>query len=257
MNIDLLERVQRSAPQWLRYLLTLSVIASEGVGWVVAAGDDVALFEAEGTSVMPLWPAEKLAAETPVEGAAPLGVPANELVERLLPVLGEGSAMVAVLPAEGDNTLVAPESVAQDIAGFSADPRDIAAEILAEPRVAGLEELALLETPDMSALAPCEPADAAFWMLVADEDEGVIGLLDSGTPAILLFTQEPHAIAFRIRTGAPASPKPVSADEMLERWLLFAFSTGWRVATAVDAARATVETPARLALELAEGRAPA
>lgn len=250
MDPQLLERVRASAPQWLRYLLALSEIASAGAGWVVAAGDDVALFDADGTTVMPLWPTAELAAENPFEGGRPTPIPAKELVERLLPSLGD-EALVAVFPAEGDNTLVAPADVARDIAGFSADPRNIAVEIAAEPRAIVLDDMAMLEAPDMSAFASCEPADAAYWVLLGDEG-GVVGVVDAGVPALLLLADEAHALAFRARTGAPASPAPLSADALVGGWLLLAFSAGWGVATLEDAGTALLAAPARVALEVAE-----
>lgn len=251
MDTQLLDRVKSSAPQWLRYLLALSEIASAGRGWVVAAGDEVALFDADGAAVMPLWPTAELAAEMPVEGGRPTPVPTAELVERLLPSLGD-EALVAVFPADGDNTLVAPADVARDVSGFSADPRDIAEEILAQPRATPLGDLAMLEAPDMSAIAPCEPSDAAYWLLLG-ENGGVVGVVDAGAPALLLFADQAHALAFRIRTDAPATPVAVSAEALVNGWLLLAFSAGWGVATLEDATSASVVTPARLALELAEG----
>lgn len=258
MNAELLERVKLSAPQWLRYLLTLSGIAASGEGWVVASGDDVALFDADGTAVMPLWPSAGLAKEAQFEGAGPTAVGAQELIDRLLPSLGASDALVAVFPAEGDNTLVAPDTVARDIAGFSADPRDIAAEIVAEPQAVLLDDLALLDAPDMSDVSGCEPGEAAYWVLSATGGEAaVVGVVHADKPSILLFSDEPHALAFRTRTDAPATPTALSAQALLGGWLLLAFSAGWGIAIVDDALGAMAETPARLALELAERQAHA
>jgi len=250
MDTRLLERVKCCAPQWLRYLLALSEIARAGTGWVVASGDEVALFDAEGRTIMPLWPSAELAAEMPVDGGLPTPVPVAELTGRLLPSLGE-DALVAVFPAGGDNTLVAPADVARDIEGFSADPRDIAAEILAEPVAAPLSELAMIEAPDMSAFAPPEGGEAALVVLLGEEG-GVIGLVAEEGPALLLFADEAHALAFRARTEAPAEPVALSADALVNGWLLLAFSAGWGIATLDDPAVASVMTPARCALEFTE-----
>lgn len=252
MDTQLLARAQAHAPQWLRYLLALSEIAASGQGWVVAADDDVALFDADDATFMPLWPTAELAAENDIEGGEPTPVPVPELVEQLLPAMGD-EFLVAVFPGEGDNTLVGAADVARDIQGFSESPRDVEGEILAPPHAVVLDDLAMLEAPDMAAFAASRPDEAAYWLLTDDEGMAVALVEGNDAPALLLFPDESHATAFQARTDAPASPVPVSAEALVGGWLLLAFSAGWGVATLEDAGTASVVAPVRLALEIAEG----
>lgn len=254
MDPTLLDRAARFAPQWLRYVLALSEIVRTGEGWVVASGDDVALFEAGGESVLPLWPAESLAADWAVDGAEPSAVGVSELVERLLPAIGEGGAKVAVFPSETRNALAPPDAVARDLAGFAEQPRDVAAELASEARPVALEVLAVLDTPGVADIPACPAGGARYWLLSVTDEEAVVGLVDADVPALLLFADEPHALAFALRAGAPATPTPVAADS-LDAWMLLAFSAGWGAAIVDSPSRAMLETAAHLALAVAEEQA--
>ena len=156
MHDALLASVAQYAPAWVRYVLTLSEIANAGEGWVLAAGDDIAIMDAGGTSALPLWPYRSLAEGASVtdaeEGAAapppaPTGLSVSELTDKLLPALAENQVSVAVFPGPGENRLIGAEGVKRDLSAFVEEPRDIAAELATEPHTIELEGWANLNVP--------------------------------------------------------------------------------------------------------------
>ena len=73
----------------------------------------------------------------------------SELTDKLLPALAENQVSVAVFPGPGENRLIGAEGVKRDLGAFVEEPRDIAAELAAEPHTIELEGWANLNVPDL------------------------------------------------------------------------------------------------------------
>ena len=162
MDATLLDRVAQFAPPWVRYMYTLAEIARTGDGWVVAAGEDIALWDTDAGPVMPLWPVQSLAAEVIEDDAAAQAeaVGTGEIVERLLPFLEQSEAAVCLFPNFDDDMLVEPSTVTEDLADFITEPIDVAAQLATEPFTAEYDEWALLEAPEVE--TDDEPASAPW-----------------------------------------------------------------------------------------------
>jgi len=253
-----LATVTRFAPAWVRYVLTLSEIARSDEGWVLAARENIAIMDAAGASAMPLWPYRALAesaigAEAELAATVPPPEPtalgAAELLGTILPALSENSVSVAVYPTPGENRVIGPDGVARDLQAFIDEPRDIAAELAAEPHAVELEGWAELGVPDLG--RPVEEADARFWLLAGEGGDTVVGVMVGGGPALALFANRSTAEAFAEETGAAVTARSASTESLVGHWLLMAFSAGWDVAIVADDGGAGAVKPVRLALDLA------
>ena len=258
MEDALLASVIKHAPAWVRYVLTLSEIASAGEGWVLADRENIAIMEIGDTSAMPLWSSKRLAegatgAEEELEATQPApiatAIPASELAEKVLPALSDNRVSVAVFPGPGENRVIGPEGVIRDLLAFIEEPRDVAGELALEPHTIELEGWANLEVPDMGDEA--DEADARFWLLAADDGKSVIGVISAEKPALALFATQVTAEDFARETGAKAAPRPASTDTLIGHWLLMAFSAGWDAAIVTDDGGTGSVKPVRLALDLA------
>ncbi len=258
MEDALLASVIKHAPAWVRYVLTLSDIASSGEGWVLADRENIAIMDIGDTSAMPLWHSQRLAegaigAEEELEATQPApiatAVPASELAEKVLPALSDNRVSVAVFPGPGENRVIAPEGVIRDLQAFIDEPRDVAGELAQEPYTIELEGWANLEVPDLG--SDDEETDARFWLLAADDGASVIGVIAKDRPALALFATKVTAEDFAREVGAKAAPRPASTDSLIGHWLLMAFSAGWDAAIVTDDGGAGSVKPVRLALDLA------
>ena len=258
MNDELLSSVARYAPAWVRYVLTLSTIASSGEGWVLASGDDIAIMDAGGTSALPLWSYRSLAegaSAHDVEGdegkdsPQPLGMSASELAEKLLPALSQNDVSIAVFPGPGENRLIGADGVLRDLQGFLADPRDVETELSLEPYAIELEGWANLKVPDLGNEDAEE--DARFWLLATEDGESVIGVVAKDRPALALFATRVAAEEFSAAAEAHASPRPSSVGSLIGHWLLMAFNADWDVAIVTDEGGSGSVKPVRIALDLA------
>lgn len=275
MDTRLAGRLEDFAPPWLRYMLTLSEAVRTGETWVVASGEDVALWDTDAGPVLPIWPTKALAANV-AEGeaeAAPLDT--DEFLKRLLPFLIEGDANVSLFPSFEDDMLVEPTAVAEDLTDFVADPTDLAAELVAEPAVAIYDEWALLESPGVEEEAPegwapasdetpattgeryadtlaAAAATDALWLLDDPAEEAIVGLVIEDRPALTLFTSEAQAAEYGERIDAEVVARAVQIDALVRGWLLVAYGGHWSVALSPDATDAVFVEPTRLALDLSE-----
>ena len=279
MDTALTQRVSRFAPPWLRYMFTLSEIARTGEGWVVAAGDDIAIWDTDGGAVLPLWPAQALLADV-VEGdgeAAPVGI--GEIVDRLLPFLVDADANISLFPNFDDDMLIEPAAVSEDLADFVTEPVDVAAQLDDAPASAVYDEWALLESPGVEDEQPegWAPADnapsptgdvyadvlaaaaatGALWLLDDPAEEAVVGIVLDDRPGLALFASEAAAAEYAGGIDADAAPAPVGVETLVRGWLLVAYGWQWTIALSPDAENALFVEPTRLALDLAEACAGA
>jgi hypothetical protein len=275
MDTRLTGRLEDFAPPWLRYMLTLSEAVRTGETWVVASGEDIALWDTDGGAVLPMWPTKALAANV-AEGdaeAAPLEV--EEFMKRLLPFLIEGDANVSLFPNFDDDMLVEPQAVAEDLTDFLAQPTNLVAELTAEPVVAIYDEWALLESPGVEeedaegwtpidepiaapsgdryadALAAASTTDA-LWLLDDPAEEAIVGLVLDDRPALALFNSKAAAAEYGERIDAEVVPRAVSIDALIRGWLLVAYGGHWAVAFGAEATDAVFVEPTRAALDLSE-----
>ncbi len=258
MDDALLASVIQHAPAWVRYVLTMSEIGSSGEGWVLAAGENIAIMDAGGTSAMPLWPyrllaegakgaEEELAATEPPPIATALS--AQELVEKVLPAPANNGVTGAVYTGPGENRVIGPEGVARDLQAFIDEPRDVAGELAIGPRTIELEGWANLTVPDLG--EDDAESDARFWLLVAEDGQSVIGVVADERPALALFALQVTAEDFAREVGVPGTPRPVSTSSLIGFWLLMAFTAQWDAAIVTDDGGAGAVKPIRLALDLA------
>jgi hypothetical protein len=258
MEDALLASVIQHAPAWVRYVLTLSQIASSGEGWVLAARENIAIMDAGGTSAMPLWPyrelaegangaEEELAATVPPPIATALSV--GELTDKVLPALADNDVSVAVFPGLGENRVIGPEGVVRDLQAFTDEPRDVAAELALEPHTIQLEGWANLEVPDLG--DEDAETDARFWLLAANDGASVVGVIAEERPALALFATRLTAEDFAREAGVPAVPRPASTNSLIGHWLLMAFTAEWDAAIVTDDGGSGSVKPVRLALDLA------
>lgn len=274
MDTELTQRIGQFAPPWLRYMVTLSEAARTGESWVIAAGDDIALWDTDGGSVLPMWPTQELAAAV-ADGdneAAPIGV--GEIVDRLLPFLTESDANISLFPNFDDDMLIEPAAVAEDIADFMGEPHDVVAQIGEKPVEVVYDEWALLESPGVEderpeGWAPAETAprptgdrfaDAiayaattgVLWMLDDPGEDAVVGMVLDDRPALALWPTQVLAADYAERVGSEVVPSSVSVDALVGGWLLVAYGGSWAVALAPDESTAIFVEPVRFALDLAE-----
>ena len=163
MDTRLIGRLEDFGPPWLRYMLTLSEAVRTGQTWVVASGDDVALWDTDAGAVLPLWPTKALAANVAEGEAQAVPLDVDELLKRLLPFLVESDANVSLFPNFDDDMLVEPAAVTEDLSDLVAQPSDLAAELTADLTTAVYDEWALLESPGV------ESEEAEGWSPSADE----------------------------------------------------------------------------------------
>ena len=274
MDTVLTQRVARFAPPWLRYMFTLSEIVRSGEAWVVAAGDDIALWDTDGGAVLPMWPARALLTDV-VEGegeAAPVGI--GEIMDRLLPFLVEADASISLFPNFDDDMLIEPAAVSEDLADSVAEPVDVAAQLLEPPASAVYDEWALLESPGVEdeqpegwAVADGAPhstgdiyadilaaaaANGALWLLDDSAEEAIVGIVLEDRPGLALFASEEAAAHYGEGIDAQVTPLPVGIETLVRGWLLVAYGGQWTVALSADEERALFVEPTRLALDLAE-----
>jgi hypothetical protein len=278
MDTMLLDRAQRFAPPWLRYMLTLSEASKTGESWVVATGDDIGLWDTDSGAVLPLWPDKSLAADSIGDGQGePAAVSTSELAERILPFLVDQDGSLTLFPNFCEDMLVEPAAVSEDLTDFVADPVDIAAELVAKPASAEYEEWALLESPEVddeqpegwapSAIeAPAMNGDAyaatlaaakqsgALWLVEDPAEDAVVGIVLDDRPALALFATEQQAKSYADDIGDEADlvAKPVGLEAIVSGWLLVAYGAHWSVAVGVGPESATFVEPTRLALDLVE-----
>lgn len=256
MQDTLLATVKQHAPSWVRYVLTISEIGRTNEGWVLASGDDIAIMDAGGASAMPLWPYRELAeiashteGERESTAPEPTSVDANELVDTILPALESNCVGVAAFPGSGGNRVIVAPGVIRDLKAFITEPRNVAAELVAEPRAVELEGWTNLSVPDLG--AEVDEADARFWLLVAEDGASVIGVLVDDGPALALFASKTTAEEFAQEVEVAATPRPASTNSLIRNWLLMSFSAMWDVAIIADDRSSGVVKPVRLALDLA------
>jgi hypothetical protein len=274
MDITVTQRVARFAPPWLRYMFTLSEVARSGEAWVVAAGDDIALWDTDGGAVLPMWPAQALLTDV-VEGegeAAPVGI--GEIVDRLLPFLVEADANISLFPNFEDDMLIEPSAVSEDLADFVAEPVDVAAQLIEAPVTAAYDEWALLESPDVEneqpeGWAPAENAPAAtgdryadalaaaaatgtLWLLDDLAEEAIVGIVLDDRPGLALFASQAAAVEYGEGIDAEVTPRPIGVETLVRGWMLIAYGGQWTVAISPDDENALFVEPTRLALDLAE-----
>jgi hypothetical protein len=274
MDVELARRAHKSAPPWLRYMLTLSEMTRTGEAWVVAAGDDVALWDTDEGPVLPVWPTSDLADSVADEEARPVAIERGEFLDRLLPFVFEADASVALFPNFEDDVLADPEAVVGDLAEFAAETPVVAGLLVADPAVEVYDEWALLQLPEVEdirsevtnpgAIAHEPTGDryadmlcsagisGVLWMLDVSAEEAVVGIVLDDRPALALFISEHEAAKYAERVGGDATPLPVGADTLVRGWMLVAYGGGWAVAVSPDANTAVFVEPTRMALELAE-----
>ena len=276
MDTDLVQRAARFAPPWLRYMLTLSEAVRTGDSWVVAEGDDIALWDTDAGAVLPMWPTKELAAETldadSDAEAAPVSL--DEITERLLPFLVKADANLSLFPNYEDDMLIEPAAVAEDIADFIAQPVDIVGELAQAPAATAYDEWALLESPGVEdeqeeGWAPVEAAvvatgdryaDAianasatgALWLLDDPAEDAVVGIVIDDRPGLAVFATQGEAAAYGESTDAEVTPRALGIDSLVLGWLLVAYGGQWTVAISPDAETAVFVEPTRLALDLGE-----
>ena len=285
MDATLLARVSRFAPPWVRYMLTLSEIARTGGGWVVAEGEDIALWDTEGGGVMPLWPTQELAAEVISDDAEAKAeaVASSEIAERLLPFLAENDAALCLFPNFDDDLLVEPAAVAEDLADFIADPVDVAQQLVSGSITTDYDEWALLEAPELedddegpqAAWVPRAPSGVPpeseryvgalaaagstgeLWLLDDPAEEAVIGIVLDDRPALALFATRAESEVFAAGVDGEVVARALSVGSLVKNWSVVAYGGRWFVALSPDGEQATFIEPARFALDLAEATADA
>ena len=283
MDATLLARVTKFAPPWVRYMLTLSEIARTGDGWVVAVGEDIALWDTDSGGVMPLWPTQELAAQVISDDAEAVAeaVGSGEIVERLLPFLEENDAALCLFPSFDDDLLVEPAAVTEDLADFIADPVDVAEQLQSEPLTADYDEWALLEAPELEdtdaepqaawvsraasgsmpasgryAAALAAAADAGeLWLLDDPAEDAVIGVVLDDRPALALFASRAEAETFAGGVDGEVVARPLSVGSLARDWSVVVYGGRWLVAISPDGEQATFVEPTRFALDLAEATA--
>lgn len=277
----LLEHVRRSAPAWVRYMVSLAEMVRTGEVWLIADGDDVAVWETDAGPAVAIWPAEHLAEEDVDTPGTAVAIPVAEFAENILPRLAEQGFLVAAFPNFEDDMLVDAEAAANDLADFTANDIDIAPMLEGEVDDGAFDEWVVLERPtmlgprggartvgleavvDASLPAPARYAPALdalleeglVWLL--SNDDGIAGVLVNDEPAIAVFPTREYAKAFAAREHVPAQLESIELDEFDERWLPIAFAGGWRIALAPVNRSAAVVDPLRMALDLGARRAPA
>jgi hypothetical protein len=255
-------------------MLTLSEMTRTGETWVVAAGDDVALWETDEGPVLPVWPTSDLANSVADGEARAVAIERSEFLDRLLPFVFEAEASVALFPNFEDDVLADSEAVAGDLAEFAAETPEVADQLVGDPAAEVYDEWALLQLPevedirsevtDPGAIAHEPTGDryadmlcsagisGVLWMLDVPAEEAVVGIVLDDRPALALFISEREAARYAERVGAGVAPLPVGVDTLVRGWMLVAYGGGWAVAVSPDASTAVFVEPARAALELAE-----
>ena len=274
MDTALTSRVAQFAPPWLRYMFTLSEIVRTGEGWVVASGDDIALWDTEAGAVLPLWPQQALLTSG-VEGdgeAAPVGI--GEIVERLLPFLVQADANISLFPNFEDDMLIEPAAVSEDLADFVTNPVDVAEQLDEAPETAVYDEWALLESPEIDDEQPegwapsgelptpagdpyadilaAAAATGALWLLDDPAEDAVVGIVLDDRPGLAVFASESAAAEFGEGIDAEVTPTLVGIDTLVRGWLLVAYGGQWTVALSPGSESALFVEPTRFALDLAE-----
>jgi hypothetical protein len=275
MEHSLARRVERFSPPWLRYVYTLSEIVRTGEGWVVADGDDIALWDTDAGDVLPLWPAKEFAEEVIDGKAAASTVSPSEIAERLMPYLEKNGAATCLFPNFENDILVEPAAIIEDLSDLIAEPVDIAAQLTAEPVVAIYDEWALLETPEFDDdqpedwapnEAPAEvfPGDryatvlaaaaatGALWLLNDEPEDAVVGIVLDDRPTLAVFATREEAARYAERIDGDSQPVPAGVPSLVDGWLLAAHGGSWGVAISPNAEDAAFVEPTRLALDLAE-----
>lgn len=250
MDRQLIERVALYAPSWVRYLLTVTMIAATGDAWIVSSGDDIAIMDADGESAMPLWPLELPASIAAGDSGVAEKIGAREMVDSILRSLAENNVGVVAFPSSSD-AIVTPQAVARDLVDFAENPRDIAGELAIEPHTAALERPVLLELPEMDPWAEADPDDAQFWLLATADHTNLAGVDPEGRPALALFGSVASAEGFATSSGIEAVAVGIDLDTLVSGWLVLAVSQEWQVAL-VGGDEANLLTPVRLALDLAQ-----
>ena len=279
MDTGLVQRVARFAPAWLRYTLTLSEAVRSGATWVIASGDDIALWETDAGVVMPMWPTRDLAAELLEDAQSkPAPVSVDDL-DSLLPFLVDADSSVTLFPNGDDDIVVEPTAVAEDLADFVAEPTDVAGQLTQPPAEAVYDEWALIEapkvedeSPEVETFAHCDApatgdryADAlaiasaggALWLLDVPAEDAVVGIVLDDRPGLALFSSEAAARDYGERVDGEVSPRGIDIDTLVRRWLLVAYGGRWAIAISPDAETATFVEPSRFALDTAEAQASA
>lgn len=278
MDPKLVGRLSDYGPPWLRYMATLSQAAKTGESWVVAAGEDIGLWDTDEGAVLPLWPTRALAEQSVGEAnGEATSVPLAEITERLLPFLIEADASLSLFPNFNDDMLVEPDAVTEDLADFAAEPIDIAEELMAPTTDAVYDEWALLESPGVDEedpdgwapeeVTPAEAADrysailaaaeatGALWLLDDPAEEAIVGIVLDDRPGIAVFANSAEALAYGARIDGDVSARPVSVDALVRGWLLVAYGGHWSVAVSPDEETATFVEPTRFALDLSQAAA--
>jgi hypothetical protein len=274
MDSELARRARQSAPPWLRYMITLSETTRTGEAWVVAAGDDVALWETDEGAVLPLWPTQELADAVADDEGRAVAVERDEILERLLPFVEQAEASVALFPNFEDDVLADPAAVADDLAQFVAEAPGVADQLGHAPGTEVYDEWVLLELPEVDDLESeltspgsvnaevtgdryadmlCSAGvSGVLWMLDVSAENAVVGMVLDDRPALALFVSEEQASHYAERVGGGAVAQSVGVDTLVRGWMLVAYGSGWSVAVSPDASTAVFVEPARVALELAE-----
>jgi hypothetical protein len=278
MDTDLVRRVARFAPAWLRYTLTLSEVVRSGATWVLASGDDIALWDTDAGAVLPMWPTRDLAAEVLDAESKPTPVSVDDL-GTLLPFLVDSDSSVTLFPNYGDDIVVEPTAVSEDLADFVAQPTDVAGQLAKPPFEAVYDEWALLEAPGVDneaseGAAPTQgnppptgdayadvlaaaSAEGTLWLLDVSAEDAVVGIVLDDRPGLALFSSETAARDYSERVDGEVSPRSIDMDALVRRWLLVAYGGRWVIAISPDTETATFVEPSRLALDIAEARGSA
>lgn len=274
MDSMLVERVARFAPAWLRYTVTLSEAVRTQETWVVAAGDDVALWETDTGAVMPMWPTRELAAELAEGEAQPTSIGTGDLGGQLLPFLDESEVAVTLFPNFEDDIVAEPGAVSQDLADVVTDPSDVMCQLAETPVQTAYDEWILLQMPAVEdkvsdgrpsaglqedpsrgqyahALAVAA-ADDGLWILEAPGADAVVGVAFDDRPALALFSDERAALKFAERVDEDTSARKIGRNALVRGWLLVAHGGRWAIAISPDAESAVLVEPSRLALDLSE-----
>lgn len=273
MDAALTQRIARFTPPWLRYMVTLSEAAKTGEGWVIASGDDIALWDTDGGAVLPMWPTKELAAEAVNDGGEATAVGVGEIVDRLLPFLAESDASISLFPNFDDDMLIEPAAVTEDLADFINKPHDVVAQLTEAPTELVYDEWALLESPGVEDERPegwapstaphlsgdryadavaFATASGVLWLLDDAEEDAVVGMVLDDRPALALWATQAQAADYAERVGSEVAPRSVSVDALVTGWLLIAYGGDWAVALSPDESTAIFVEPVHFALDIAE-----
>lgn len=123
MSWDLDEEERRLAlalPTQERYSYFVQVLVDEEQAWGLRNDEGWVLgSDPERGDILPLWPHSDFAgacARGSWQDAVPAEIPLDDLLEELLPLLGEDHITVAAFPIpEGDSVLVTPDDLGKDL----------------------------------------------------------------------------------------------------------------------------------------------